>query len=67
MEREMVMRFFRWEHLRDEGMREMSRKFAELAEHVHSVCPRDPERSVALRKLLEGKDAAVRSLLPKEV
>ena len=29
--------------------------------------PRNPERTVALRKLLEAKDAAVRALLAKDV
>lgn len=29
--------------------------------------PRNPERTVALRKLLESKDAAVRALLAKDV
>ena len=29
--------------------------------------PRNPERTVALRKLLESKDAAVRALIAKDV
>lgn len=33
---------------------------------VHFPVPRNPERTVALRKLLEAKDAAVRALLAKE-
>lgn len=33
---------------------------------VHFPLPRNPERTVALRKLLEAKDAAVRALLFKD-
>ena len=43
----------------------MSRPFAELAQRVVDALPRNPERIVALRKLLEAKDAAVRALVAK--
>jgi hypothetical protein len=33
---------------------------------LQAALPRNPERTVALRKLLEAKDAAVRALLFKE-
>jgi hypothetical protein len=40
-------------------------RFCGLAEHVVETLPRNPERTVALRKLLEAKDAAVRALIAK--
>lgn len=61
-ERDHIMQFFAFGHL-PEKLQAVSRPFAELAEHVHATLPRNAERSVALRKLLEGKDAAVRALL----
>ena len=44
---------------------EVSKPFGELAQHIVTTLPRNPERTFALRKLLEGKDAAVRALLFK--
>jgi len=38
-----------------------SRPFCELAAHIIGTLPRNAERTVALRKLLEAKDAAVRA------
>lgn len=61
---EDIMQYFRWEHL-PPHLAEVSKQFAELAEYVVTMLPRNPERSVALRKLLEGKDAAVRARLAK--
>ena len=37
-----------------------------MAATIIDTLPRNPERTVALRKLLEAKDAAVRALLFKE-
>jgi hypothetical protein len=39
----------------------VSAPFAQLAERLVAEVPRNPERTVALRKLLEAKDAAVRA------
>jgi hypothetical protein len=36
-----------------------------LAEQIVETLPRNPERTVALRKLLEAKDCAVRAALYK--
>ena len=58
------MQFFSYAHL-PEHLQAMSRQFSELAEHVHETVSRNPERSTALRKLLEAKDAAVRALIFK--
>lgn len=39
----------------------VARPFGELAHQVVQSLPRHPERTVALRKLLEGMDAALRA------
>ena len=57
---EHIMQFFEFGHL-PEHLKEISRPFAELAQHIMRTIPKNPERTVALRKLLEGKDAAVRA------
>lgn len=62
-EKEKILRFFRNAHL-PEPLRALSRKFAALAVHVAAAADPSAERTVALRKLLEGKDAAVRAILP---
>lgn len=66
MEREFLMQFFRYDHL-PEKLQAISKPFGELAEHVHATIARNPERTVALRKLLESKDCAVRAQLAGEV
>lgn len=57
-----IMRYFTFEHL-PVSLQEVSRPYSELAERVETSLPDGPEKSVALRKLLESKDAAVRSAL----
>jgi hypothetical protein len=37
--------------------------FSSLADHIVATLPRSAERTVALRKLLESKDAAVRAAI----
>ncbi len=61
---EPLMQFFTYAHL-PEHLQAVSKPFGELAQRVLDVCPRNPERTVALRKLLEAKDCAVRALLFK--
>lgn len=61
---EHIMQFFSWAHL-PEHLRQVSAPFGQLAEHVYATVPRNPERTVALRKLLEAKDAAVRAVVAK--
>jgi len=63
--REPILRFFSYKHL-PSPLAEVSRPFCELAEHLFATLPRNAERTVALRKLLEAKDAAVRASLPEE-
>lgn len=59
---EPMLRFFQFKHLPAQ-LAEISMYFAELAGRIVSDLPRNPERTVALRKLLEAKDCAVRTAL----
>lgn len=62
MSDEPLMQFFTYAHLKPE-LQGTSKPFGELAQHLVDTLPRNPERTVALRKLLEAKDCAVRALL----
>lgn len=59
-----IMKHFQYEHL-PAHLQDVSKPFCELARHVHDhVSGKDiAEKTVALRKLLEAKDAAVRAAL----
>lgn len=61
---EPILQFFVFEHLPDQ-LAAVSKPFAELAAIIIETLPRNPERTVALRKLLEAKDAAVRARIAK--
>lgn len=61
-EKEHILQFFAYAHL-PESLRAVSKPFCELAHSLVAQAPRNPERTVALRKLLEAKDAAVRAVL----
>ncbi len=58
------MQFFTYAHL-PPALADVSRPFWVLAAELVQNLPRNAERSVALRKLLEAKDAAVRAKLSK--
>ncbi|WP_350269328.1 hypothetical protein AAFP32_12095 [Brevibacterium sp. CBA3109] len=58
-----IMRYFEFAHLRDGPLRDTSSMFYELAVELDSSLPDGAEKSTALRKLLEAKDAAVRGAL----
>jgi hypothetical protein len=57
-----IFRYFSSAHL-PEKLAATSRKFEEVAQWLIQNVPDSAERQVALRKLLEGKDAAVRAML----
>ena len=57
-----LLKYFAYEHL-PEHLQLVSREFHALAHHLAEVLPYDPETTVALRKLLESKDAAVRAAI----
>jgi hypothetical protein len=76
---EHILQFFAYQHL-PPHLQMISRPFCDLAHAIvrgdnvaeagtvtiGPPLPRNPERTVALRKLLEAKDAAVRALIAKE-
>ena len=73
---EPIMQFFLYEHL-PAKLQAVSKPFCDLARcivaegeapagtSIEFPLPRNAERTVALRKLLEAKDAAVRAALAK--
>ena len=60
-----MLQFFAYAHL-PQHLQVFSKPFHDLAQEVVNNLPSNPERTVALRKLLEAKDAAVRSAITKE-
>lgn len=62
--KETLLQFFAYEHL-PSHLQEVSKPFHDLAHNMVENLPRNPERTTALRKLLEAKDCAVRSTLFK--
>lgn len=61
-----VLRFFEYAHL-PQHLADVSAPFRTLAWDLACGLPYDTETSVALRKLLEAKDAAVRAVVAREV
>lgn len=74
---EHILQFFAYDHL-PAHMKAVSKPFCDLARVIVAdgempegtamqfPLPRNPERTVALRKLLEAKDAAVRALVASD-
>lgn len=60
--RSPILRYFEYDHL-PERLQLVSRSFWQLAYWIEDNVLAGPEKSVALRKLLEAKDAAVRAEL----
>ena len=58
-----ILRFFHYAHL-PQVLQDRSAPFCKLARQLIDTTPRNAERSVALRKLIEAKDAAVRAGIP---
>lgn len=63
-ESEHVLQFFEYAHL-PPHLREVSQLFGELARKIEAELPPNPERTKALDRLLEAKDAAVRARLAR--
>lgn len=57
-----ILRFFHYGHL-PAVLQPRSKPFCDLARLIVESTPRNAERSVALRKLLEAKDACVRAVV----
>lgn len=62
---EHILQFFAFAHL-PPHLQAVSEPFHAMAQRLMEL-PRNPERTVALRKLLESKDAAVRAAIAKDV
>lgn len=60
-----ILQFFARGHLPPD-LQAISEPFGALAEHVVASCPQNPERSAALRKLLEAKDCALRAFIAND-
>lgn len=63
--KDRMLQFFAFAHL-PPHLQEVSKPFHDLAHHIVNTLPANPERTVALRKLVEAKDCAVRALIYKE-
>lgn len=61
---EALIQFFAYEHL-PERLQLISKPFGDLATYIVAQLPKNPERTTALRKLLEAKDCAVRASIFK--
>ncbi len=61
---EYLLQFFDYDYL-PEKLQAVSMPFCALANQIVLDLPSNPERSAALRKLLEAKDCAVRAILFK--
>lgn len=57
-----MTKFFEFEHL-PYHLLIVSKPFCELAKQILAESPDNPETTMCLRKLLEAKDCAVRSVL----
>lgn len=60
IENEYLLQFFKCDHL-PEALQAISKPFGDLANSLVERLPKNPERTTALRKLLEAKDCAVRA------
>lgn len=60
MEEERMLKWFSFDHL-PVDLQGVSSKFWDAACSITAMVEPGPERTVALRKLLEAKDAAVRA------
>jgi hypothetical protein len=65
MHKPYLLQFFSYEHL-PQNLQNVSKPFGELARDLEDALPNNPEKTVALRKLLEAKDCAVRAVLFKQ-
>lgn len=64
MDKEFLIQFFDFAHL-PAHLQDVSIHFANVAYWLEANLPRNPEKTTALRKLLESKDCAVRARLAK--
>lgn len=60
-----IMQFFEYEHL-PFHLQQVSKPFCDLAEEISGGLPDNPEKTAALRLLLQDNDCAVRAALAKK-
>ena len=65
MENDRLLQFFKFDHL-PLKLQQVSEPFCKLADYICDTLPQNAERTVALRKLLEAKDCAVRAHLCRD-
>jgi hypothetical protein len=63
-----LLKYFRYDHLKDDTLKNVSQKFSELTQELETLNATglfkdQDELDVCLRKLLEAKDCAVRAAL----
>jgi len=63
---EPILQFFGRVDHQPEHIQPVSKKFIAMAHEIVATVPRNPERTIALRKLLEAKEAMVRAFLYQE-
>ena len=56
-----TIKYFEYEHLRDEELKKVSKYCANLARWMEDQLEPGPEKSAGMRKLLEAKDCFVRA------
>lgn len=57
-----ILRYFQYTHLQPH-LAEISKPFCQLANTIDVNLPDDQQKEVALQKLLEAKDAAIRTVI----
>lgn len=57
--KDKLLQFFQSAHLRPD-VAAIAGPFATLADWIDGHLPQNPERTIALRKLMESRDAAIR-------
>ena len=62
MSEDRMLKWFEYDHL-PRHLQDVSKGFHHIAGEMVESVPAGPERTVALRKLLEAKDAAVRAVV----
>lgn len=60
-----LLQFFAYKHL-PPHLQAISKPFHDMATEMAKNLPQNPESTTAIRKLLEAKDCAVRSVLWKD-
>lgn len=61
-----LWRFFGYDHIKDDQMREVSARCQWVASEMIQSLPDSPQLTTGLRKLLEAKDCFVRAGMPQE-